>query len=559
MTTVGPTTATVSGAVNPNGTSTAWHVEYGTSTSYGTSTATKDAGSGTSSVAISADLTGLKVGTTYHYRVVATSTGGTAHGNDGILTTSSAPDATTGNASGIGTTSATLNGTVNPNGRPTSWLFEYGTSTKYGSKTPTKDAGFGTSPVAVSAQLTGLTTGKLYHYRLVATSDAGAKDGADQTFTPTAAPTVTTKSASSVGDTGAKLNGAVDPHGASTTAFFEYGTSASYGSKTSSQNVGSGTGATNVSATLTGLAPGTTYHVRLVASNASGASNGSDQTFTTTGPPVPKTGTPTAVTTSGATLVGTVDPAGHSTTWYFEYGTTLAYGTKTASHGAGSGNPVTVTTSISGLNPAVAYHVRLVASNSAGTRQGPDVVFTTAGPPVTVSAAARSVVAGHAVLLSGKLSNKQENATVTVFSQPYGAGSFAARATVLTGPGGTWSLSVKPRIATVYKALWNGQPSATVAISVRPAVSLHALSKGRFSAHVSAARSFRGRVVQLQRRLLDGRWLTIARVRLNLRSTAVFHPALPKGRSLLRVAMSVNQAGAGYLAGFSTELGYRRR
>jgi hypothetical protein len=75
---------------------------------------------------------------------------------------------------------------------------------------------------------------------------------------------------------------------------------------------------------------------------------------------------------------------------------------------------------------------------------------------------------------------------------------------------------------------------------------------------VVAARSLAGRRVQLQRHLLDGRWVTVAGARLNGRSTAVFHPKLPRGRSTLRVALSVNQAGSGYLAGFSPWLSIRR-
>jgi len=93
---VGPTTATVSGSVNPNGTATTWHVEYGTTTSYGTPTAGVSAGSGTASVAVSQTLTGLTPGTSYHYRIVATSTAGTGHGADGLLTTSAAPQVVTG-------------------------------------------------------------------------------------------------------------------------------------------------------------------------------------------------------------------------------------------------------------------------------------------------------------------------------------------------------------------------------------------------------------------------------------------------------------------------------
>src|SRR2546423_879585 len=151
VTAVGPTTATVSGSVNPNGTATTWHVESGTSTSYGSNTSAVSAGSGTSSTAVSASLTGLQPGTSYHYRFVATSTAGTGRGADGLLTTSSAPVAVTGSASSVTATSATLNGAVNPGSRATTWYFEYGTGTGYGTKTPVKDAGAGASDVGVAA------------------------------------------------------------------------------------------------------------------------------------------------------------------------------------------------------------------------------------------------------------------------------------------------------------------------------------------------------------------------------------------------------------------------
>ena len=72
VTSVGPTTATVTGTVNPGGQATTWYVEYGTSTSYGAKTSNVSAGSGTANTAVSANLTGLTPGTTYHYRVVAT-------------------------------------------------------------------------------------------------------------------------------------------------------------------------------------------------------------------------------------------------------------------------------------------------------------------------------------------------------------------------------------------------------------------------------------------------------------------------------------------------------
>ena len=559
VTAIAPTTATVAGTVNPNGTATTWYVEYGTSVTYGAKTTAVSAGSGTTSQAVSASLASLKPGTTYHYRFVATSTAGTGHGADGILTTSSVPATVTGAASNVTPTTATLNGTVDPSGRPTTWYFEYGTSTSYGKKTTAVSAGSGNGAAPVSAPVTGLTTGKTYHFRLVATNDAGTSRGSDQTFVSSAAPTVSTKAASSVGDTTAHLNGTVNPNGQATTVTFEYGTSTSYGAKSAAASAGSGTGQKSMAATVTGLAGGTTYHYRVVAVNASGTTAGSDVTFTTSGRPATHTSAPTAVTGTSATLTGSVDPLGHSTSWYFEFGTTTGYGTKTATQNAGSSfGAKTVSVPIAGLSPGVTYHVRLVASNSSGAAFGADTPFTTLGPAVTLSSSSATVVHGHAVTLHGNVAGGQTDQRVSVFASRNG-GSFTAVATVLTGAGGGWSLGVKPPIRTTYKALFGGA-SAVTTVFVRPAVSIKMPSAGRFTTHVAALHSLKGRVVQLQRRSrLNGTWRTIARTRLGTGSIGAFRPVLPRGRSVLRVAISSAQAGTGYLAGYSAGLTYRRR
>jgi hypothetical protein len=560
VTSVAPSSATVSGSVDPNGLATSWFVEYGTSTSYGSHTATASAGSGTVAVAVSATLTSLKAGTTYHYRLVATSSAGTARGADGLLTTSSAPVAVTGSATAVTASSATLNGTVDPGSRATTWYIEYGTSTSYGAKTPVRDAGSGTSDVAVSAAVTGLQVGRTYHFRVVATSDAGTSRGADKTFLTAATPAVTTKPASSVQDTSAKLNGSVVPNGQATTAYFDYGTSTAYGSRTAAKSVGSGTGSTGVSVPVAGLAPSTTYHARLVATNAAGTSNGADVTFTTTGPPIVHGGPATAVSSTTATLTGSVDPSGHATSWYFQYGATAAYGSQTAAQNAGSSSGArAVSAAIGGLNPGATYHVRLVATNGAGSGYGADTVFTTIGPAATLASSSASVVYRQGVTLSGSVASKRENERVAIFVQRLGAASFTSVTTVLTGAGGAWRLTVRPVVRSTYKAIWNGFTTATVAVGVHPALSLRVRSGSRFTVHVAAARSFARRVVQLQRRRLDGTWRTIARARLGAGSSATLHASLPHGQSTLRAAISVNQVGAGYLGGFSSWRLVRRR
>src|SRR5580765_4984790 len=198
VTAVGATTATVTGTVNPGGVATTWYVEYGTSTSYGSQTASTNAGSGTSNTAVSVSLASLAQGTTYHYRVVATSTAGTSRGSDGLFTTLAPPGVVTGSASSVGVSSATLHGTVDPNGQATTWWFEYGTTTGYGSQTTAKNGGSGNNPSNVSIQITGLQKGQTFHYRLVAQSTGGTTHGGDATFVTSSAPSVVSGDASSI-------------------------------------------------------------------------------------------------------------------------------------------------------------------------------------------------------------------------------------------------------------------------------------------------------------------------------------------------------------------------
>ena len=91
-----------------------------------------------------------------------------------------------------------------------------------------------------------------------------------------------------------------------------------------------------------------------------------------------QTQAPTAITTATAALHGLVNPRTRKTTYWFEYGTTLAYGTATNPASAGKGDkPVTVTSGIGSLAAGTTYHLRLVASNDRGVTDGDDVTFAT--------------------------------------------------------------------------------------------------------------------------------------------------------------------------------------
>jgi phosphodiesterase/alkaline phosphatase D-like protein len=308
------------------------------------------------------------------------------------------PSATTGGPSGVSATSATVAGTVNPQGQDTHYYFEYGTSTAYGAKTASTDAGSGVANVSVSAAISGLSPNTTYHYQLVATNTLGiTAAGGDKTFTTGAAtPIVTPGGATSVATTSATLTGSVNPQGQSTTYHFEYGTTTAYGSRTPDASAGSGTAAVNASASVAGLSPSTTYHYRLDATNAVGPKVGADRTFTTpaTQPPSVSTGSATSISTTSATLTGAVDPQGQSTSYYFQYGTTTSYGSQSSLSSAGAGTAKTgASAAVGGLSPATTYHYRLVATNATGPSFGADRAFTTAKVPITPPPVAKTGVA----------------------------------------------------------------------------------------------------------------------------------------------------------------------
>jgi hypothetical protein len=176
------TSTEVTGSVNPDGADTKYYFEYGTSPNYGATTASVDAGSGTSDVDITMLLTGLTPGATYHYRLVVTSSLGTGYGEDATFTTNAAPLATSGAAIAISATSESLAGTVNPNGTDTTYYFEWGTSAAFGNRTPVTDGGAGASAAPVTATITGLKSGTTYEFALVATSSLGTSTGTTATF-----------------------------------------------------------------------------------------------------------------------------------------------------------------------------------------------------------------------------------------------------------------------------------------------------------------------------------------------------------------------------------------
>jgi DNA-binding beta-propeller fold protein YncE len=199
------------------------------------------------------------------------------------------PGVATGAALNVQPTSATLGGAANPAGVQLSdCRFQYGTSATYGQSVPCVPAA-GSIPAdssdhAVSADLTGLQPGTVYHYRLVAANenDAGTPSvGEDATFETLPRPSIDSAAAVNVTSTSVDLTASIDPRGLDSTYRFEYGTSAAYGASVPVPDgeIAAGSGRRAVTRHVSGLQANTTYHWRVVAQNANGITTGADHTF----------------------------------------------------------------------------------------------------------------------------------------------------------------------------------------------------------------------------------------------------------------------------------------
>jgi TonB-dependent SusC/RagA subfamily outer membrane receptor len=178
-------TGTLNGIVNANSLPTSVTFEYGTTPGYGTVvSAAQSPVTGSVPAIVSAEITGLQAGITYHFRVVAANSFGRSTGIDiPFKYSGEVPYAETNTATNCSPRTAQLNGIVNTRGMSTVVTFEYGTSTNYGTViTATQSPVTGPAPCRVSVIAADLKAGMNYHYRIVATNDEGATYGGDVTF-----------------------------------------------------------------------------------------------------------------------------------------------------------------------------------------------------------------------------------------------------------------------------------------------------------------------------------------------------------------------------------------
>jgi plastocyanin len=175
------------------------------------------------------------------------------------------------------------------------------------------------------------------------------------------------------------------------------------------------------------------------------------------------------------------------------------------------------------------------------------------GPPpaITIGASAPILDYGQSTHISGAVSSGASGQTVTVWAQPYGQASPVQIATLLTTTGGVWDLMVKPTLLTTYSAHWKGTVSQQIGVQLRPSMVFSAF-KRYGSVKVKADRSLQGKKVYLQKFTRFHEWVKVRPVILGAHSQKRFLLQLPKGhRYAVRIFMSLNQIGAGYLDGFS--------
>lgn len=379
--------ATLKGSVNPSGLDTMYYFEYGETSSYGIKKSQVYAGNGSDIKYVSLTLSNsFAPGKLYHFRIVASNTMGVSYGEDITFSTEKlvAPAATTGDATDITLSTATLNGVVNPHNDQAMWHFEYRKAGADWKKTD--NAGVAVeNDWTIKAQIFSLEADTTYSYKLIAVNGAGTTTGGEKTFKTAALalPTVTTGGVKNVTKSSATLTGTINPHDTPTSYWFWYGISPQNMYHTPGQTGLTGKNDIAVSADLINLAPSTTYYYRLSANTVKGSVQGEDKTFKTgevTQAPVVMTGQSRNVTASSAMIGGTVNPNGLNTTYYFQYGFTPAFGSTAPATppSAGSGtSPVPVSTSLSGLKANTTYYYRIVAVNSGGTITGANMTFQT--------------------------------------------------------------------------------------------------------------------------------------------------------------------------------------
>jgi len=433
------TSATLRGSLDDLGSAANVSVsfEWGPTTSYGSETTPE---SKTETGKFSADLSGLAPNTTYHFRAKAVGDD-IAYGADAQFTTGTVPPSVeTDDATTVASTSATLNGDLVSLGTASSVnvSFEWGLAT--GSYTHSVADQARNTTGAFSAELSGLTPGTTYYFRVKADGDGDPIYGPEKSFTtPTIPPSVATGDASSVDTVSAILNGDLISLGTAgnVTVSFEWGTASGSYIHTTADQLRTATGA--FSANLSGLTPRTTYYYRAVADGDGDPVHGLEKSFTTlTTPPSVTTSDATGIGATSATLNGVLTSLGTagSVTVSFEWGTASGSYTHTTAEQARSGTGA-FSADLSGLDPGATYYFRARADGEGDPVYGEEKSFTALTVPPSVRTSSATEVRCTSAKLNGILDSlgTAESAEVSFEWGMTAAYGNETASEVLTAPG----------------------------------------------------------------------------------------------------------------------------
>jgi uncharacterized protein (TIGR02145 family)/uncharacterized repeat protein (TIGR02059 family) len=371
-------------------------------------------------VSFTSNLNNLEEGIIYYYQAYLTNGNETTYGTElsfSTLIPPSQPTATTTAATSVTNTAATLNGTVNANNQSTTVTFDYGLTSSYGSTIDaTPNTVTGNTPTNVSASLTGLSEGTLYHYRVKTVTTVETINGGDLTFTTNisnpdliyvssvvqnASPTVLEMTYNLT------LANVIPAPSAFTVMVNSVARTVNAVAISGTKVILTLASAVNNGDIVTVAYTKPATNPIQTASGGQAASISAQNVTINTLCAVPSatTNAATNIAKTTTTFNGIVNASNFSTTVAFEYGSSTSYGntiTATQSPVTGSNN-TTVSVGVIGLSPNTVYHYRVKAVNCGGTVYGNDQFFTTLCNGPSASAYSVSNLGTTTVTLNGQV------------------------------------------------------------------------------------------------------------------------------------------------------------
>jgi len=360
------------------------------------------------------------------------------------------PTLTTVAVTGITTTTATTGGNITSDGgaeitaRGVCWSTTSGPLATASHTSDNKGSG------SFSSNISGLTPGTTYYVRAYATNKAGTSYGNEISFNtpPIVVPVLTTIEVTGKTSTTAVSGGNITSDGGAPITAKGVCWSTAVNPTINDKTTSNGTGSESYASDLTGLQPGTTYHVRAYARNISGTGYGNDLTFVTLAVrPTVTTAVISNKTRTTAVSGGNVTSDGGSPVTYRGVCWSTSPGpVATGPHTTDNSGTGTFVSNITGLNPNTTYYVKAYATNSIGTSYGSELSFVT--DPVAVP-----------VLTTNSISGQTTNSAVS------GGNITSDNGGAITERGVCWNTTGNPTVSDPKISNGTGTGSYTVNIT----------------------------------------------------------------------------------------------